>query len=82
MGAILPDSKLPTIIIIIIMAFLFLLSDLRGAIHEKLLTTQGEVANREEHLKKVAERQKLAEQQIKRLEGELSEAQQKKNAEV
>ena len=40
------------------------------------------MANREEHLKKVAERQKLAEDQIKRLEAELSEAQQKKNAEV
>ena len=38
--------------------------------------------NREEHLKKVAERQKLAEEQIKRLETELADAQQKKNAEV
>lgn len=40
------------------------------------------MVNREERLKKVAERQKLAEQQIKRLEAELSDAQQKKNAEV
>ena len=40
------------------------------------------MSNREEHLKKVAERQKLAEQQIKRFEAELSEAQKKKNAEV
>lgn len=40
------------------------------------------MANREEHLKKVVERQKLAEQQIKRLEDELSEAQRKKNSEV
>ena len=62
--------------------FLLYPRELRGAVHEKLLTTQVEMVNRDEHLKKVAERQKLAEEQIKRLEAELSEAQQKKNEEV
>ena len=50
--------------------------------HEKLLTTQMEVASRDDHLKKVAERQKLAEEQIKKLEAELFEAQQRKEEEV
>ena len=50
--------------------------------NEKLLTTQVEVSNRDDHLKKVAERQKLAEGQIKKLEAELLEAQQKKQEEV
>lgn len=56
--------------------------ELRGAVHEKLLTTQVEVVNRDDHLKKVAERQKLAEEQIKKLEAELSEAQQRKYDQV
>ena len=49
---------------------------------ETLLTTQVEVTNRDEHLKNVAERQKVAEEQIMKLEAELSEAQQKKEEEV
>ena len=56
--------------------------ELRGVVHEKLLTTQVEVANRDNHLKKVAERQKLAEEQIRRLEAELSEAKKRKEQEV
>lgn len=66
----------------VVVPYVHVLRDLRGCVHEKLLTTQVEVANREEHLKKVAERQKLAEEQIKRFEAELMDAQQKKNAEV
>ena len=40
------------------------------------------MANRDNHLKKVAERQKLAEEQIRRLEAELSEAKKRKEQEV
>ena len=49
---------------------------------ETLLTTQVEVTNRDSHLMKVAERQKVAEEQIRKLEAELSEAQQRKEDEV
>ena len=62
------------------MAFFF--RELRGVVNEKLLTTQVEVANRDNHLKKVAERQKQAEEQIRTLESELSEARKRKEKEV
>lgn len=57
-------------------------SDLRDCMMERLLTTQVEVVNRDSHLKKVAERQKVAEGQIKKLEAELAEAIKKKEEEV
>ena len=53
-------------------------SNLHGVLHEKLLTTHMEEARKLEHLKEVTERQLLAEQQILKLEAELSEEQRKK----
>ena len=72
------DVSLPVLLVV----YTFFCRDLRGVVQEKLLTTQVEVASRDDHLKKVAERQKQAEEQIKRLEAELSEAQKKKEKEV
>ena len=64
------------------LGYAFFHRELRGVVHEKLLTTQVEVANRDSHLKKVAEQQKLSEEQIRRLEAELSEAKKRKEKEV
>ena len=51
-------------------------------LQEKLLTSQVEVNRRDDHLKQVAERQKMAEEQIVKLEAELAEAQKQRNEEV
>lgn len=53
-------------------------SNLHDIIHGKLLTTHTEEARKEEHLKEVTQRQKLAEEQIMKLEAELAEEQKKK----
>lgn len=53
-------------------------SNLREVIHSKLLTTHMEEARKKEHLKEVTQRQQSAEQQILKLEAELTEEQKKK----
>lgn len=54
------------------------LSNLRGVLHERLLTTHMEESRKKEHLREVTQRQQLAEQQIAKLEAELAEEQKKK----
>lgn len=54
-------------------------SNLRSIVHDKLLITHGEEVSRKEHLDQITKRQLLAEQQIAKLEAELTEEQRKKN---
>ena len=49
---------------------------------ERLLTTHGEQLRREEHLRRVAERQRSAEERIRGLELKLEAAQKQKDEEV
>ncbi len=55
---------------------------LRGVVLEKLLTTRSEEVSREEHLRRVVERQKGSEGQIRKLEAELKLAQENMEQEV
>ena len=59
-----------------------LCSDLRGVVNERLLTSRVEELKREEHLRRVSQRQLQAEEQITKLEGELDKAQRQKDEEV
>ena len=55
---------------------------LRGVMHEKLLTTKLEDVNRRQHLSVVVEQQKMAEAKIAQLEAEVTDTQNQKNIEV
>lgn len=56
--------------------------ELRGIMHEKLLTSKMEDVKRREHLTVVTEQQKMADSKITQLEAELMETQRQKHEEV